>query len=255
VLVVEDEPIFAAWLGETLSGEGCTVRVAATGEAALEAIGLGRPAAVLLDLSLPGTLDGWDLLAVLRSRPDTADLPVVVISGREERVRGVALGVAEYFVKPVSRERLLSSLRNLELSPGNGVLIVEDEPTTRELVQRILEGMGLSVRAVGTGEQALALLEADPEAFGLMVLDLALPGIDGFAVLEAVQRRPATRELPVVIFTARDLARTAKQHLAQRVTEVVRKGSGVPISDAVARALRPKRAAASARHDNLPVAR
>ncbi len=113
VLVVEDDPSFALWLSETLTAARYAVDVAASGEEALQAVAHARPTAVLLDLTLAGQLDGWDALAVLRSRPETTDLPVVVVSVREEHVRSDALGVAHYLVKPIGADVLLRTLRRL----------------------------------------------------------------------------------------------------------------------------------------------
>lgn len=237
VLVVEDDPGYAQWLSGALRDEGYRVEVAVSAEQALEAIGRERPAVVLLDLRLQGQLDGWDLLAVLRGRPETQDLPVVVVSAYDEPSRGQALGVDDYLLKPVAKERLVSVLRRLAVDRERLVLVVEDDLPTRALALRVLESSGARARGVGSGSEALAALEAEPEAYGLLVLDLGLPDMDGFALLDAVRGRLGLSELPVVVFTARELSEPEKRYFAGRAVEIVRKGNGVPLLEAVARAL------------------
>ena len=237
VLVVEDNAAYAHWLEETLRGEGYRVRVVGSAETALEAIRLARPGAMLLDLRLGGQMDGWDLLAVLRGRAETSDLPVVVVSAFDERTSPQALGVDSYLIKPVRQDRLLSTLHRLALPEGRAVLVVEDDPATRQYIQQVLQREGFRVRTVGSGEEALAVLEAESDAYGALTLDLGLPGIDGFEVLDSLRSRPSTRHVPVVIFSGRDLTDTEKLRLTEQAQEIVRKGNGVPIVEAVARAL------------------
>jgi CheY-like chemotaxis protein len=191
---------------------------------------------VLLDLRLRDHLDGWDLLAVLRAHTDTRDLPVIIVSAEDQRDRSRALGVDDYFIKPVEKNALLAKLAWLApISPGTMVLVVDDDTSTRELALATLELAGVPARGVGSGEEALALLDEHPAAYGLVVLDLGLPGMDGFAVLEALGGRPSLVSVPVVIFTARQLELGEQQRLLQRAREVVRKGNGVPLGEAVGR--------------------
>ncbi len=237
VLVVEDDATFASWMAETLRAEGYGVRAVASAEEALAQIEHERPRVILLDLHLASSMDGWDLLAVLRGRPQTHDIPVVVVSAYGERGRGEMLGTADYLLKPVRKERLMATLRNLSLGPSLDVLVVEDEPATRQLILHTLERAGHRARGVGSGEEALSLLEESPDAFGLLTLDLGLPGTDGFAVLKALRERPATQDLPVVIVTARELDAGEARYLNERARDIVRKSNGIPLGEAVSRAL------------------
>src|SRR5205823_6437150 len=120
-----------------------------------------------------------------------------------------------------------------------GVLVVDDDDAARQALLVALDGAGYRVTGADSGEAALAALDRDPSAYGLVVLDLGLPGLDGFGVLEAIRTRPATRALPVLVVTGRDLDAAEKSRLAARAVEVLRKSDdiGVPLAEAVARAL------------------
>src|SRR6185437_4639957 len=156
------------------------------------------PAGVVLDILLPG-IDGWDVLAQLKADPATAAIPVVVVSMVDERGRGFALGAAEYLVKPVGKEQLLAALYRAAALPEQkhtGVAI-DDDPRAIELVKASLEPEGWTVLGAATGEQGLALIrEQQPSA---VLLDLLMPGMDGFEVVEALRADPETKSVPVII--------------------------------------------------------
>jgi len=237
VLVVEDDPAFARWLSETLAGAGYGVRVAASGEEALVAVAQARPTALLLDVTLAGHLDGWDALAVLRSRPNTTNLPVIVVSVRDEHYRSDSLGVSQYLVKPVQADALLQALHQLDGSGMSAVLVVEDDAVTRQAVVAALAGAGFPATGVASSQEALAALEAKAAAFELLVLDLDLPDAGSFAILDAIRSQPLTRALPALVITARDLTEDEQRLVQLRAAELVRTSDdiGVPIVQAVSR--------------------
>jgi len=237
VLVVEDDPAFARWLSETLAGAGYGVRVAASGEEALLAVVQARPAALLLDVSLAGHLDGWDALAVLRSRPTTTNLPVIMVSARDDHDRSEALGISQYLVKPVQADALLRALHQLDRAGMSAVLVVEDDAVTRQAVVAALAGAGFPATGVASSQEALAALEAKTAAFELLVLDLDLPDAGSFAILDAIRSQPLTRALPALVITARELTEDEQRLVQLRAAELVRTSDdiGVPIVQAVSR--------------------
>lgn len=237
VLIVEDNPAYASWMTHTLALHGNSTRTASSAEEALQAVAAARPGVLLLDLRLGGTMDGWDLLAILRGRPETHDLPVVIISAFEEKARGQALDLLEYLVKPVAMDRLVAVIERARVDRGRSVLMVDDEPSIRRMVEQALALEGIPCVGVQSGEEALSALEAEPDRYALVVLDLGLPGIDGLAVLDWIRSHSILRDLPVVIFTARHLSDEEKQSLSQRAEQIVAKGKGVPIQTVVARYL------------------
>jgi CheY-like chemotaxis protein len=140
----------------------------------------------------------------LRQDAELSEIPVIMVTVLDEHRRGVALGAAGSLTKPIERERL-SRLVGRFRSPRSPtrVLVVEDDEVQRERVRSWLEGQEWIVREAANGREALACLkERKPD---VMLLDLMMPGLDGFAVVAAVQREPTWRDIPIIVITAREL--------------------------------------------------
>ena len=204
VLVIEDDPAAASLLAEYIGGNGYAVEIVATGEQGLARAIEDPPALICLDIGLPGDLDGWQVLARLRERPDTANTPVVICTGQNGRDSAAALSVTDFITKPFSQRQIREAVARL-LPEGRGeVLVVDDEPAVRRLVFETLHGDGIVLREAVDGESALQEIAAKkPDA---IILDLVMPGVDGFEVLERLQEDPETKMLPVVVLTARSLS-------------------------------------------------
>ena len=220
VLVVEDDPDIAAVLRTYLESDGYTVEVATDGQQAIQAAREHRPFAITLDISLP-KLDGWSVLNALKREPTTADIPVIVVSIVDNKDFGMVLGATEYLVKPIDHERLRAILRQLGPAPQAGnatILVVDDDPAICDVVGSSLSSDGWRVLTAGDGEAALAAVAAEhPRA---IVLDLMMPRVDGFDVLRSIRADPRTRDLPVIVVTAKDLTDDDRARLrgaAQRV--------------------------------------
>jgi CheY-like chemotaxis protein len=181
------------------------------------------PFAITLDISLP-KLDGWSVLNVLKRDPETESIPVVVVSIVDNRDFGLVLGATEYLVKPIDNERLRSALRSLDGLRGTGdgsVLIVDDDPALRDVLSSLLVEDGWRVTTAADGEAALAAIERDKPA--AMVLDLMMPRVDGFEVLNALRMKPTTRDLPVIVVTAKDLSDEDRERLSRSAERVISK--------------------------------
>jgi len=226
VLIVEDDPSASSLLAEYIGGNGFDVEVAATGEQGFARAIEDPPGAICLDIVLPGELDGWQLLAKLRERPDTAEIPVIVCTGRNGRDRAAALGVADFITKPFSQRRIREAVERL-LPEGRGeVLVVDDEPIVRRLVLETLRGEGIELREAADGESALAEIAArKPDA---VILDLMMPGLDGFGVLERLQANPETKFLPVLVLTGKRLSSTERDVLRARAVALLDKNAYSP---------------------------
>jgi signal transduction histidine kinase/CheY-like chemotaxis protein len=227
VLVVEDDPKAAELLVHYLRSAGYRTEVAKEGVEALEKARRLQPAAITLDVLLP-KLDGWDVLAQLKQNKKTANIPVVVVSVIDERSRGRALGAADYFVKPVSRDALVARLNRYTFitkvkEREVKVLIVDDEPDALELLAKILEPLGLTVIRAGSGEEGIRL--ARQRAPDLVILDLVMPGITGFEVVKVLKADLYTRAIPVLVVTAKDMNEKDKAALNGDVEAVFSKGS------------------------------
>jgi signal transduction histidine kinase/DNA-binding response OmpR family regulator len=225
-LLVEDDPHSVDLLTLYLEGAGFQVEVARDGAAGLELARRLRPAAIVLDILLP-RIDGWDVLMQAKADPDLRDIPVIVVSMLDERGKGFALGAADYLVKPVSRDALLGALRRaVPDSPrADGavkVLAVDDDPIATELVEAILTPEGYTVLKAHGGAEAVALAQAEQPS--LVVLDLLMPEMDGFAVVEHLRADPATATIPIVILTSKAMTPAEKKRLNGRIDYLARKG-------------------------------
>jgi signal transduction histidine kinase/CheY-like chemotaxis protein len=220
VLVVEDDPAAAALLTEHLAEDGFAVEVVATGEDALVRATADPPALVCLDIVLPGELDGWDVLAQLKGDARTANVPVVICTARNGRERAGVLGASDFLTKPFSSRQLRAAISRLLPTDGS-VLVVDDDPAVRRLVAETLRAEGVELREAADGHAALREIEERrPDA---VVLDLILPELDGFAVLEHLQSDPVLRTLPVVVLTGTHLSEHERTQLESRALALLQK--------------------------------
>ena len=236
VLVIDDDPHVHALMQRSILAQQTNLISVMSGAEALEYIEEeGPPDLIFLDIELPDT-DGWTILAKLRNAPETKDIPVVVISVVDNSMLGFALGATDYLVKPLDYSRLLPLTLNLCGASTNGsVLIVDDDSSARELARRALEPSGFDVLEAPDGFAALRLLEVHrPDA---IVLDLMMPGLDGFQVHEKLQDNPELSSIPVVVFSAMDLDSKDRSRLQDR--DIVRKDHGYGVLfDVISRAVR-----------------
>jgi PAS domain S-box-containing protein len=232
VLVVDDDPVVQQLLKVELEREGMRVLIAADGIEAMTMARHYRPSAIVLDIHLP-KLDGWTVLADLKADPALASIPVVIVSIEEQRARGISLGAVEYLVKPIDPEKLVATIART-VTPGSGeILVVDDDPTARELVSRQLRRAGFSTAEAANGDDALLRSRVTRPA--LIVLDLMMPGTSGFEVLR--QLRAEAIPIPVVVLTGKTLSETEVQQLRDGLTSVVQK-DGAGLDGVVAEAKR-----------------
>jgi signal transduction histidine kinase/DNA-binding response OmpR family regulator len=227
VVVIEDDRRSLELLMLYLQDAGVAVVDARDGPEGLDAVRRLGPSAVVLDIRLPG-MDGWDVLAALKADPATATVPVVVVSMLDERGRGFALGAAEYLVKPVSREDVLSALARVRVLPDTArtLLAIDDDPLAVELVKAVLESDGWTVLSATDGEAGLAI--ARSRLPSVVLLDLLMPDMDGFAVVEALRSEPVTRAIPIVVLTSKTMTAADKDRLHGQISYVAQKGKFDP---------------------------
>jgi signal transduction histidine kinase/DNA-binding response OmpR family regulator len=223
VLVIDDDPAVLDLMQRFLAKEGFAVRTAASGPDGLALARALRPAAITLDVMMPG-MDGWAVLAALKADPELAPIPVVMVTILDDKEMGFALGAVEYLTKPVDRTRLLDVVKRFR--PGaspDPVLVVDDDPAMREMLRRSLEKAGLAVLEADDGRAALAEIARQRPA--LVLLDLMMPVMDGFEFLRELRATPQGRAIPVVVLTARDLTPEDRQRLQGQVAHVLGKGA------------------------------
>jgi CheY-like chemotaxis protein len=222
-LVIDDDENACDLLARSLAREGFRVLSARTGEAGVQAAREQRPDVITLDVLMPGQ-DGWSVLRRLKSDPELAGIPVVIVSMLEGGDIGRVLGAADFVTKPVDRERLAGVVRRYRgtREPARA-LIIEDDPASRELLRRSLEQDGWQVGEAANGREGLRALES--ERPDLILLDLMMPEMDGFALLEALRANAAWSSVPVLVVTARELSSEEQRRLEGRVRQILRKGA------------------------------
>jgi signal transduction histidine kinase/DNA-binding response OmpR family regulator len=226
VLLIEDDPRSVELLTLYLEGDGFEVEARGDGLAGMEAARRLRPDAIVLDIMLPD-LSGWDFLGLVKGDQTTARIPVVIVSMLDERGKGLALGAADYLVKPVSRDDLLATLRPIIAARvGDGsctVLAIDDDPVAIKLIETALSEEGFAV--VGARSGAEGVEAARTERPSLIILDLLMPETDGFEVVEQLRADASTAEIPVVILTAKAIAPEEREQLAAHVAHLAAKAS------------------------------
>ncbi len=206
LLVVENDSNFAKVVLEMAREKGFKGLVALSGEAAIDLAHAYHPDAITLDIDLPG-IDGWAVLDRLKHHPDTRHIPVHIISGIRERQQGLKAGAIAYLEKPVTKEALEDSFTKISQFIDQQVkrlLVVEDDESQRKSMVELIAHEDVEIVAVATAEEALA--ELAKTHFDCMVLDLGLSGgTDGFELLERVKSDPAMQDLPIIIYTGKEL--------------------------------------------------
>ena len=225
-LVVEDHGPTNKLVSDWLLDAGLETSSAFDGPTGLEQARRLRPRLILLDLRLP-RLDGRQVLAELKADPHTRDIPVMILSSDENRELRPALDVVDWLVKPLDREQFLERLRQHcpDLFAPDGrpltVLVADADATARVRLAELLAEEGVEVVQAAGGEEALARLEE--QLPNLVLLDLRLPGLDGFALVEAIRSRSRLAHLPVLVVTAADLSQEEWRRLRGNIEAVLRK--------------------------------
>ncbi|MEP6768072.1 MAG: response regulator [Acidobacteriota bacterium] len=222
VLIVDDDEGVRRLLSLELEPYGLRVLEAGDGAEGVRLAKVERPDVVLLDVLMP-RMSGWDALRELKESPETRGIPVIVLSVTENRALGLALGAFDYLVKPLGRPELLSSLGRAGVLASRGhVLVVDDDPDVRAVVEQELVAAGFRPKGVGGGAEAMVELERERPA--AVLLDLMMPPPDGFEVLYRIRENPKWRDLPVVIVTSKELTPEDHARLNGSAHRVLRKG-------------------------------
>jgi CheY-like chemotaxis protein len=222
LLVIDDDPAVRELMERTLSREGYRVHTADNGLRGLELARTLKPSVITLDVMMPG-MDGWAVVQALKTDSELSDIPVVMLTIVEDQKLGYALGAADYLTKPIDWKRLTAVLARYRDRSGSArILVVEDDSSVRELLQRHLKEGGWTVALAENGRVALErIAEARP---ALILLDLMMPEMDGFEFMDALRQRECDRDIPVVVITARQLSEEDRRRLNGQVVRIIQKG-------------------------------
>ncbi len=219
ILAIDDDPDTVYLLRENLAEAGYEVIVASDGEDGLRKAREHRPGAIVLDILMPQK-DGWQVLHELKADPQTREIPIIVLSIVDQKDLGFRLGASDYLLKPPDRDALICALRRVAAPPWR-LLIADDDPLVPDLIRQLLEDQGCEIEAAGDGRAALAMLaRRRPD---VLLLDLLMPNLDGFGVLEQLAQNPSLAGLPVIVLTAKSLSSDERALLQRRVLAILEK--------------------------------
>jgi signal transduction histidine kinase/CheY-like chemotaxis protein len=223
VLIIDDDKALHDLLERELAAKGYHVLHAAGGREGLRIAKQTRPDVITLDIIMPD-LDGWSVLKTLKDDLELRDIPVVLVTIMRDRDMGFALGAADYITKPLDREMLLAAVnRHARSAEGAQVLVVDDDWKTRDMLHRTLVKEGWAVAEASNGREAIRLLERSRPV--VVLLDLMMPEMDGFELLERMRRDEGWRDIPVIVVTAKDLTRAEVDQLKGHVITILQKGA------------------------------
>jgi len=228
LLIVEDDPHYARVMVELARDKGFKVLVAMRGTDALDLAKQYQPTAVSLDVFLPDML-GWTVLSQLKQNPLTRHIPVQIITLDEDRQHGLARGAFSFVTKPTSTEGVQAALARIKeyAKPRRKrLLVVEDDKAEQMSIAELLDSSDIEIVTTGTGAEALSLLRQDP--CDCVVLDLRLPDMSGFEVLEELRADARLSDVPVVVFTGRELSAEEDATLHTMARSIVVKGVESP---------------------------
>ena len=223
LLIIDDDAIFAKVVADAARKRGFECSIAADGERGLDMVRQQIPAAIVLDLGLPG-MDGWAVLDRIKANERTCDIPVHIVSAADDSGRSRQSGAVGYLRKPIARDDLDALFARAETLSGRRtrrVLVVDDDREAHTAIAHLLRRENVQITDVASGAAAFAAL--DDSVFDCVVLDLRLPDISGFELLERIAARAGAP--PVVVYSARELSDEETRTLRAHTDSIVIKGS------------------------------
>ena len=240
ILVVDDEANIRRFLSHELTNRGYRVFEGSGGKEAIDLAREHHPDLITLDVLMPD-IDGFDVTAVLKSDPDTKDIPILILSVVEDKEKAFKLGANDYVTKPFDSEILMSKMDRLLFEGKKKVLVADDDKSLVKAVKFELEKRGFSVYVAYDGEEALKVIESNrPD---LVVLDVVMPEMDGYEVMRVLKGNPETADIPIVVLTGVEINGGRVKALSLGATEYATKSGGLTklfedIEDILGRALR-----------------
>ncbi|MEH2047275.1 response regulator [Nostoc sp.] len=213
LLIIEDDDKFARILLDMARQQGFKTIVALQSKQGLALAQQFKPNAIMLDIHMP-EMDGWTVLDRLKHKPDTRHIPVHILSVDERQQRGLQLGAITYLQKPVSPEALtqvLTEIKGFIERQVKNLLIVEDDAVQAQSIIELIGNSDVQSTAVGTGAEALSILRS--HHFDCMVMDLGLPDMSGFTLIEQIKLEPRLLKLPIIVYTGKELSRQEETQL------------------------------------------
>ncbi len=225
LLIIDDDKNFTRLLHDLAHEHRFKCIIAHDGEAGLHFADFYTPHAIILDIGLPG-IDGYEVMQRLKKNPRTRHIPVHYVSAADKSIEHLKQGAIGYLSKPVNKEdldKVFDYLERIVTNPLKRLIVVEDEESMRKSISNLMEGDNIEIVAVSSGEDALE--EIGKKQFDCMILDLGLKNMSGFDLLDTLNLKHPDIELPVVVYTARELSEKEDLKLQQYASSIILKGA------------------------------
>lgn len=223
VLVIDDDPDAIYLLQENFEQEEFEILGTRDGKDGLRLARERHPHAILLDIVMPGA-DGWQILHDLKEDPATADIPVILLTIVDKKALGFRLGASAYLLKPLDPAAVIDALNRVIVKDHlqqKHVLVVDDDPNIADMLRQFLPETEFKLESALDGIAGLQAVEVNrPD---IILLDIIMPGLDGFGVIEKLRANPETRDLPIIVISAKELTKDEVQKLKETVTLVMKK--------------------------------
>ncbi|HSW54921.1 MAG TPA: response regulator [Ignavibacteriaceae bacterium] len=230
ILVIDDDEEVRYTIGQYLLSKGYDVIFAEDGNKGIQMAIENQPFAITLDVMLPGK-DGWSILKELKDEPQTKDIPVIMVSIVGDKNLGYELGAFEYFIKPISSEKLLSAfskLENLANKPIQKIVVVDDDELEFEKFKEEFSSDNIRIEYIRESEYAFSkIAEVQPD---LIVIDIMMPKIDGITLSYKLKSNIKTRHIPIIISSAKDITGDEKTSLNNIVENIAVKSKEHPLN-------------------------
>ncbi len=221
VLIIDDDPVtrrlFSAWLTE----EGYSIVEASNADEGIKLADTMIPDIIILDILMPDK-DGWYVLKELKSKVNTRNIPVVITSFGEEREMAFSLGAIDYFNKPINKRKFQKRIAEIGLKHHDRVLIIDDNPSDIHLISSMLETEGITSLSAESGHADIDIIFREKPS--LIILDLIMPDLSGFEVIEKLHENEEAKDIPIIIITSKDLSNDELCYLNHETKGVVKKG-------------------------------
>jgi signal transduction histidine kinase/CheY-like chemotaxis protein/HAMP domain-containing protein len=241
ILCIDDDPDVIEILRKYLVPEGYSVASALSGDEGIKMAAQFKPALITLDIMMPQK-DGWQVLRELKANARTKDIPVVIHSIIDNKPLAISLGAIDVIVKPTDPSRLLHLAKQYCKTSDQFLLVIDDNEDFAEAIRRLLMEDGFTVKVANNGKAGLEILKTSTPS--LILLDLVMPEMDGFAVVRELQQNTAWKKIPVVILSGKDLSETEWKQLNMYISDFMKKGSisNVELSQTIRKVLGTEKA-------------
>ena len=222
LLLIDDDEAVHNILRHQLSRHGYRIHSAMSGKEGLKRTLEEQFDVIVLDILMP-EMDGWQVLQKLKAEARTMSIPVVLYTIVADKEKGYALGADDYLVKPISKSKLLETLKNYRRSSSNKILLIDDDQHTRELVDAYLTDMDYQLIKAENGREGLEALQREQGTM-IILLDLIMPVMNGFEFIDEVRKHPEFAKIPIIVISAHDLSNKERSLLLQHTQLIIKKG-------------------------------